>query len=207
MGLLNRTRGPLSICILIFISYRAVAVWPLVPKDQHIENEFQLLRSERLTFTSNLEAAEYTLNVTPTLIDDDELVTLSFTAVTPSEGDWIGAYSPVPASDADLRLTVPIKLAWCDVDLGYLGSGSGTLRMRLTAAYRSSVAFYYFTGAFAHQRLVGRAPEIVSFTPASLTAPLLPRIMPSGDPDVVRVMWGSLNATSPQVRVCALRLE
>lgn len=179
------------------------AAWPTPQPGDHIENEFQMLQPSRLRIATPDAAATYSLAVSPLLIDDDGVVTLSFSSSNASRGDWIGAYSPVPTSDANLSLTVPIKLAWCDRDPGYLTSGSGTLRMQLTAAYRAPVAFYYFTGQFVNQTLVGRAPQPVSFTAAALTAPLLPRVMPSGDPDVVRIVWGSLNATQPTVRVGA----
>lgn len=192
--------GTLLLCLAV-APRPGFAAWPALQPGDHIENEFQMLQPARLAFAAPDVAANYSLAVSPLLISDDEVVTLNFSSSTASNGDWIGAYSPVPASDAELFNTVPVKLAWCDRDPGYLTTGAGTLRMQLTAAYRGPVAFYYFTGKFVDQTLVGRAPQPVTFTSDALTAPLLPRVMPTGDPDVVRVVWGSLNATQPTVRV------
>jgi hypothetical protein len=184
------------------------ASWPKIPVGAHVENEFQLLQPQNIVSLRNSVGSDYSISVTPTLISDDEYVYISFSAVKPSNKDWIAAYAPVPANDSMLALTVPIKYAWCDWDKNYLSSGNGTLRFQLTAAYRSPVAFYYFTNQTYRPGLVASAPEAVHFTTDALTSPLLPRVMPSGDPTALRIMWGSLNSTAPavQVRLCADRV-
>jgi hypothetical protein len=164
----------------------------------HIENEFQLLQPQNIV--SALDS-NYSIAVSPTLIGDDDYVYISFSAVRPRSSDWIAAYAPVPANDSMLTQTVPVKYAKCTFDKNYIASGNGTLRFQLTAAYRSALAFYYFTGGTYTPVLVAAATEIVHFTSDALTSPLLPRVMPTGDPTSLRVMWGSLNATAPAVRV------
>jgi hypothetical protein len=178
--------------------------WPAIPSDVHVENEFQLLQPENIVSIRGEVAGDYAISVFPTLIADDDYVYISFSAAQPSYKDWIAAYAPVPANDSMLSLTVPIKYAWCDWDPDYLTTGNGTLRFQLTAAYRSSVAFYYFTNQTFRPALVASAAEVVQFTADALMAPLLPRVMPTGDPAFpLRIMWGSLNATTPAVQVLA----
>lgn len=134
------------------------------------------------------------------LIDNDDVVTVSYSASNPQSGDWIGAYSPPPAADDDLRDTVPVKYGYCDEDDGYMGGeGRGSLTFNLTNL-RADVAFYYFVGGTKEPVLVaqGSKDQTVSFR--NINQPLRPRVVGTGDLDQLQLVWSSATSAAPQLR-------
>jgi hypothetical protein len=57
----------------------------------------------------NLQAANYQIvSVSPTVISNNEIVTVSFISSDPNPLDWIGAYAP---ADVGITTTVPFLFA------------------------------------------------------------------------------------------------
>jgi len=158
-------------------------------------NEFQMVQPGNVKdYRSKYSSNEYTINkVSPTLIKNDDVVTVSFTASAPSTKDWIGAYSP---PDVDVTTTVPIKYGWCDEIGDYTTSGVGSMTFNLTNV-RAGVAFYYFTNSTAHPILVAEG-GVVNFE--NTNEPLRPRVVATGDLDVFNLLWSSANSTAPTLR-------
>ena len=104
-------------------------------------NEFQMIHPERIS--TELNPAYSITSVSPLIISNDEIVTISFTSTgKTATNDWIAAYSP---ANVDITTTVPVKYGFCDESPTYLTEGTGFLQFNLTNL-RADVAFYYFTG-------------------------------------------------------------
>lgn len=159
-------------------------------------NEFQMVQPENIKdYRGRSMEATYSINkISPTLIDNDEVVTVIFSASTPVTSDWIGAYSP---ANVDITKTVPIKYGWCDETMGYMKNGIGQMTFNLTNV-RADVAFYYFTNSTGHPILVAEGKDLVSFK--NTNQPLRPRVVATGDLNVLNLMWSSANSTAPTVR-------
>lgn len=159
-------------------------------------NEFQMVLPENIKdYRSRSMEAAYSINkISPTLIDNDDVVTVIFSASAPTSSDWIGAYSP---ANADVTKTVPLKYGWCDETMGYMKNGIGQMTFNLTNV-RTDIAFYYFTNATSHPILVAEGKDLVSFK--NINQPLRPRVVGTGDIDVLNLMWSSANSTAPTVR-------
>ncbi len=78
--------------------------------DEHgmqLANEYQVIHPENVVRGSNkyVDGVDFKIDsISPLNINNDEIVTVSFTAKVPTGKDWIGAYSP---SDVDITKTVP----------------------------------------------------------------------------------------------------
>lgn len=109
-------------------------------------NEFALIRSEAIKFAiEDTSVQTYSIySVTPTIITNNAVVTVTFNSTNPSSGDWIGAYSP---ANVKISSTVPIKYGYCNEVPSYLSNGDGFLTFNITNV-RSDIKFYYFTGNF-----------------------------------------------------------
>ena len=97
-----------------------------------IANEFQLLNPHHIKEAAVVGATSYTYtitNVSPNVIRNDEVITVSYNSTNPKSGDWIGAYSP---STVTLNASVPVKYGYCNEDVNYIGTGSGSLRFNMT---------------------------------------------------------------------------
>ena len=137
------------------------------------------------------------LSVSPTEIDNNDVVTVTYFSNSPnsqSGGDWIAAYSP---SDVDIFTTVPVKYGYCDEDLNYLQNGNGQLTFNMTNL-RSDIKFYYFTGGTYSPVLVNSSDSLVTFN--NVNEPLRPRIVATGDPNVLMLLWSSAYSTTPTLR-------
>ncbi len=139
----------------------------------------------------------YQINsVAPIWINNDDVVTVSFTSSHPRAWDWIGAYSP---PDADIVNTSPIKFGNCssNTTMNYLETGFGALNFNLTNM-RAGVKFYYFTGGFDQPVAVASSTQIVEFR--NPNQPLRQRVVPTGDPNIYTLLWSSKNSTVPLVK-------
>lgn len=117
------------------------------------------------------------VSVTPTAIDNNDIITVSFFATQPNSqayGDWIGAYSP---PDVDITKTVPVKYGWCDESSEYNTNGVGQLSFNMTNL-RSDIKFYYFTSGTYYPVNVNSSDTTVSFN--NINEPLRPRVVPTG---------------------------
>ncbi len=135
-------------------------------------------------------------SVSPLLIANDGVVTVSFsTTAPPSTLDWIGAFSPTNPS---LVVTsVPVKYGKCKSSPGYMTTGVGSIAFGLTNL-RANVAFYYFVGGTKNSTLVATSSQFVSFV--NINQPLRNRIVPTGNPNVLSLLWSTANATAPMVK-------
>ena len=68
-------------------------------------------------------------SVSPNVIRNDDVITVTYYSNHPKSGDWIGAYSP---STVTLNATVPVKYGYCNEDTDYVNTGSGSLRFNMT---------------------------------------------------------------------------
>ena len=103
------------------------------PQGKSSANEFQFIQPakivDRKTALLKDSAGTYSIDsVNPTLISNDDVVTVKYTSSSPKSSDWIGAYSP---ADVDITTTVPVKYAYCDDSDTYMSSGAGSLTFNL----------------------------------------------------------------------------
>jgi hypothetical protein len=173
-----------------------------IPYETEFANEFSLISPQNIIRQNPSEitasGSYYLINsIAPLAIDNDEIVTVSFQSNSPNSlayGDWIGAYSP---ASVDITQTVPIKYGWCDEDPNYNSHGSGTLSFNLTNL-RADIKFYYFTSGTRYPRLVNSSEEVVTFN--NPNQPLRPRVVPTGDPNILNLLWSSATSTNPQLK-------
>jgi acid phosphatase type 7 len=172
-----------------------------IPYETEFANEFSLISPENIIHEEaevSASGSYYLISsIAPLSIDNDEIVTVSFQSNSPNSnayGDWIGAYSP---ADVDITKTVPVKYGWCDEDPDYNTKGSGTLSFNLTNL-RADIKFYYFTSGTRYPHLVNSSQELVTFK--NVNQPLRPRVVPTGDPDILNLLWSSATSSDPQLR-------
>ena len=168
-----------------------------------ITNEFQIVHPEHITYrTENLmdennETIYHSIkSVSPILINNDDVVTVSFESNAPYYKDWIAAYSPASLLSS-LNTTTPVKYGWCDESLGYSTTGNGSLTFNLTNL-RDDVVFVYYTGSTYYPVFLNSSSEIVSFE--NPNEPLRPRVVATGDVDIFTVLWSSATSTQPQLK-------
>eukprot|EP01031_Cornospumella_fuschlensis_P036154 gene36154-43850_t len=160
-----------------------------LPRD-HLHH-LKAVNNEHVAATSNYSIT----SVSPTLITNDDIVSVGFNSTAPGENDWIGAYSP---ADADISSVVPVKWGYCkDAQGDYLSSGSGLMTFNMTNL-RADFKFYYFTGGPASPVNVANSDTVVTF--ANLNQPLRNRVVPTGDPNTLQLLWSSYNSTSPTLQ-------
>jgi len=159
----------------------------------NIANEFQMIHPESMS--TELNPAYSITSVSPLIISNDEMVTISFqTTGKTATTDFIGAYSP---ANVDITTTVPVKYGFCDESPTYLTNGTGFLLFNLTNL-RADVAFYYFTGGTSKSVAVAVSSQNVTFK--NFNEPLRPRIIPSGDPNIFKLLWSSATSQRPIAR-------
>lgn len=155
-------------------------------------NELQFIEPGNIKSAPSKEYA--ILDVSPTLIKNDEMVTVTYKSSSPSSYDWIGAYSP---ADVDITTTVPVKYAWCDEDSNYFNEKRSQVTFNLTNL-RADVKFYFFTNSLTYPIEVADSDKLVQFE--NINEQLRPRVVPSGDPDVFKLVWSSATTTEPVVK-------
>ena len=129
-------------------------------------------------------------------IDNGDIIRIEYTSSAPAVGDWIAAYSP---AGANISETVPVKWAYADVHPTYASTGLGYLYFNFTNL-REDVSFYFFTGGIyngscAVQSTLHQGYPNVYFNDPN--EPLRPRIVPSGDPDIFKLLWNTNNSADP----------
>lgn len=167
-------------------------------KGRDTANEIQLVGPENIKHRSvqDLEGASvYNIDsISPLLIDNDDLVEVSFTSSEPSVNDWVAAYSP---PDVDITQTVPVKFGWCSDDSNYMLSTSGRLQFNFTNL-RAGIKFYYFRNGTDYPVLVAESSDIVNFN--NINEQLRPRVTATGDVDVLNISWSSNMSMLPVLR-------
>ena len=165
-----------------------------VPNMNLIANEMQLLHPENIktrpaptasTVNPDIKVTVYQIQtVSPLLINNDDVVTVSYFSSDPYTNDWIAAYSP---ADVDITKTVPIKYGWCDEDPSYAGTGFGQLQFNLTNL-RSNVVFYYFINGLYYPVNVYEASNmVVNFN--NYNEPVRPRVVPTGNYNIFQLLY------------------
>lgn len=146
----------------------------------------------------------YTIEVmngtdTPLGIKNHDIINITFSSSNPQQGDWIAAYSP---ADANISATVPVKWAYADVSPTYTTTGEGVLQFNFTNL-RQNISFYYFTGGIGNNSCAVKStldfgyPDVYFIDP---NEPLRPRIVPSGNPDIFKLLWNTNNSANPQLQ-------
>jgi hypothetical protein len=169
-----------------------------------LANEFQLLHPEnidtsRLTNQGNDDFYhdQYMItNIHPLVISNDGIVNVSYYSSYPQYGDWIGIYSPYVDAD-NISNTVPVKYGWCDVDDNYYKTGHGSMLFNLTNL-RQDLAVYYFTDELYYPKLQNISSQRISYE--NINEPLRPRVVATGDYDVLKLLWSSANSQSPVMK-------
>lgn len=163
------------------------------PYERQLANEFQLLRSENIRLGATNPSDFNITNISPLIINNDEIVTITVKARVGklSIYDWIGAYSP---ANADIRKSVPVKFTYCNVNSSYLVNGIASFTFNFTNL-RSDIAFYLFTGNLTYPYVMDKYPETVKF--ANPNEQLRPRVVATGDPDTLNLVWSSYDTTLP----------
>lgn len=184
-----------------------------------LANEFQLLHVENIisidelldnpftsshkyenklmsSFLDSSSAYEYSiLDISPLLINNDDVVQVSFYSSHPSTSDWIGAYAPLDLND--LTTVVPVKYGFCDETEDYLTTGYGSLSFNLTNL-RSSVGFAYFTNGLTYPVYMNSSSQFVNFI--NENQPLRPRVVATGDYDIFNLLWSSATSETPLLK-------
>lgn len=199
----------LAIAVLVFLVAQCAAKmnlkrsFPAVNEHgMQLANEYQVIHPENVKNRAHAhrlgkEYAEgdFTIDeISPLNINNDEVVTVRFTAKTPTAKDWIGAFSP---PDVDITKTVPVKYGWCDDDDSYLEDGTGYLTFNMTNL-RADVKFYYFTNSTYSPVIVDDTAPLLSFK--NINEPLRPRTVPTGDPDIFTLVWSSATSKTPVMK-------
>ena len=141
-------------CVVSRTIVRRANVESAMEKGRHYVNEFQLLKPSNIAlgnfkgnskFFSSLElnrrnnlnndgqsSGEYHfVSISPLIIANNDIVTVTFNSTNPDENDWIAAYSPA-SSVNNISSTAPMKYGFCDESVDYLTTGIGTLKFNLT---------------------------------------------------------------------------
>jgi hypothetical protein len=167
--------------------YRGMAV-------MKVANEFQVLGDQPVW---DEDDADYVVDsVSPQVIGNGGEVKVRFTVANGRQDskDYIAAYSP---ADVDPTKTTPVKYGWCNRTPGYMKDGEGELTFNMTNL-RSDVKFYYVTGGTEKPALKSSSDALVSFE--NPNEPLRARVVPSGDYDIMWVLWSSASASKPQLK-------
>jgi len=145
--------------------------------------------------TDNLSKILYTIeDVSPLLINNNDVVTVRYSALKPGILDWIGAFSP---SNADTTVTSPVKFAWCTESPNYFSKRHGSITFNFTNL-RADIAFYYFINGTTDSILVASYPLKVDFK--DYNQPLRARVVPTGDYDKFLLLWSSAYSIYPIVK-------
>jgi hypothetical protein len=135
--------------------------------------------------------------VSPLLISNNDIVTVTFTSSSPSSSDWIGAYSP---PDVNILESTPVLYGCCTGSCSgsptnnYLTDNTASLNFNMTNL-RAGIKFYYFTGGTDTPTMVASSNQIVNFE--NINQPLKNRVVATGNPNVYNLLWSSANATTP----------
>lgn len=160
-------------------------------------NRADIINPYRIS-TQAISTGDYEFSsVSPLVIRNDDVVKVRFYSSQPNETDWIGVY----LSDANVSETSPMKFGLCDQryesDVSeYLSTGSSELHFNLTNV-RSDVTFHYFKNGFKQPILVSTSSSIQFL---DYNEPLRNRIVATGDPNVLKVVWNSASSSVPVLK-------
>ena len=135
-------------------------------------------------------------SVSPLIVKNNDVVTVSFETNSPLIGDFIAAFSP---ANVDVNTYAPIAYGDCSHSVGYMTTGKGELSFEMTTL-SSDVAFYYFIGStgFFNMTYPGVAwgtpttsvvsmyPEVIQFE--DLDEPIRIRIIPNGSTSCIPIL-------------------
>lgn len=173
-----------------------------------LANEFQLIDPALITFNAVPEGFEseakftglagpgYTIHpIGKLLINNDQVVNVTYSSLKPNASDWIAAYSPALTN---ISTHVPVKFGMCNTDPDYMTSGKGVLSFNFTNL-RSDISFYFFTNGL-HQPItqastVDSPEEWVDFV--NYNEPLRPRMVATGNYDIYNLLWSTNNSANP----------
>jgi len=137
-------------------------------------------------------------DVSPRVLANNDVVNVSYSITQGHQGpyDYIGFWSP---ADADPTYTAPVRFAWCDEDPDYDTLGTGLLTFNMTNL-RADGVFYFLTNG-TYTPVIRHKADDLTIDFDNYAEPLRPRVMPSGDPDKMWVMWSSDGtAANPQLQ-------
>ena len=160
-------------------------------------NELQFIETGHIRpahMGRSVEASFSIDSISPTLIDNDDLVEISYSCSDPTPNEWIAAYSP---PGVDITKTVPVKYGWCSDDSNYLLSGSGRLQFNFTNL-RAGIKFYLFSNGTEYPILQTESSSIVSFN--NVNEQLRPRVTATGDVNELNITWSSNMSEIPVLR-------
>lgn len=164
-------------------------------RDEQLANEFQLIKPKNIRNKLGLTSYHYTVTeISPLMINNDDVVTVSYSTDNAVSSDWIAAYSP---ADADITQVVPVKYGWCNEDDNYMSAGYGSLYFNMTNL-RSDIKFYYFSNGLTYPNLVATYDQNVDFN--NYNEPLKPRVVPTGDYNVMKLVWSSKTSAQPTLK-------
>jgi hypothetical protein len=143
----------------------------------------------------------YTIDsVSPLVISNNGIVTVTYTAANPEASDWIGAYSP---PDVDITVQAPVLYGCCTGSCSgaplnnYLTSKTASLRFNMTNL-RAGIKFYYFIGGTSNGTAVASYSSVVTFQ--NINQPIKNRVVPTGDVNTFNLLWSTANATAPYLK-------
>lgn len=194
----------LSVVLYCVHSKKFVGKHSFVNKDVYgkdITNEFQLIHPENIRYAAKdpltVESTYHIISsLSPTVINNDDIVTVTYETNNVNHKDWIAAYSP-PSVINNITMHVPVKYGWCDEDDNYNATGIGSMTFNLTNL-RDDVVFVYFTGSTYHPVFMNSSAQVVSFN--NTNEPLRPRVVATGDPDVYTLLWSSATSQTPTMK-------
>ena len=178
-------------------------------------NEFQIMPepssikiSDRYKTLANGEYDYEIVSISPLMISNNDVVTVTFRATNASKYDWIGAYSP---ADVDITQVKPVKYAYCSTNSSYLQNsvdyystrpGEGSLTFNFTNL-RADIRFYYFnhsagtSTSSAETIMVANYTEPVKFF--NYNEQIKPRVVAMNsieDTNSFQLLWSSNESTT-----------
>ncbi|KAL6863822.1 hypothetical protein ACP4OV_016725 [Aristida adscensionis] len=129
--------------------------------------------------------------------EDTDWVTVDFVVPHPSDGDWIGVFSPANfnastcpgshGSPGPVICSAPIKYQFANYSSDYGNSGEGTLKFQLINQ-RQDFSFAVFTGGLSNPKLITVSNKIAFKNPK---APVYPRLAQGKSWNEMTVTWTS----------------
>lgn len=133
-----------------------------------------------------------TVTVTPDRVKNGDFVTVSWSGVTsPSDGDWIGVYSP---STTNMLKHFPIKFQFCNHSVTHPATGAGSLGFQLLNL-RADYVMSFMRGGIKTP-VVAAVSNTVTFAEYSL--PFQVHLALTKDTRFMKVMWNTLEYSTPQ---------
>lgn len=157
-----------------------------------IQNPLQLIQPSKI----RIRSAEYDDDIVasiswgPTLIDNGSPVEISVSSSQPGEYDWVAVYP----QNADVNAVVPLYYEELKYHPAYAQNGQVNLTFDLIN-YRTPVTASLFNGYFDNPNMLAQTSNTLTWT--RLNAPMSPRVVPTGNPDSVWVVWSAGNAVKP----------